>query len=556
MSPPSPTSTPTRNSSHPSSPSPSISLLSGTTITTPKKGSQQSTLINLYLHLFPPTDPISPPETMELPEGLNDRDPPSTLSLSLPSLAPPPVVHSLDCDSDSLKGKLYITAKGVGFYANMFGINRKWEAHYLSGLGYDSPSPSSPSGRSSPSGSSPSGSSPSHPIYRILSFALTSSDSITLTLYAPNSSPQTTTKSLKVKQPAVYGIWDLLINHAVKAIIRNTHGLGELHSEGGSSTEVRDSINKGGSAAANIAKSIEEGEEAPEPKGMRSRGTSEGEIAVDSSPELFECGPTTISPVRDLKWNLWGPAGLPLSMTLDDFISTFLSNDATEGVGKYHSEECSDEVHMVSPWIRVPGSPSGHYSRAIDFTTKVVGSPIGPDKTKATKTQTLEWGTNGFVMTTVTDLKDIPSADAFVVRDVVSILKDGEEGEGIRVHCSYQVDFLKSSFWKSIIESKTKNETKTWVTKYYKWAEGLKGKGKGRSLSASNAAAEEPEDRQTHKTEPTKYLVIGMCASQALLFLFVIYLIVKQNKTNAMIHDLQLSLTSLEAAMDTCSPPP
>jgi hypothetical protein len=119
-------------------------------------------------------------------------------------------------------------------------------------------------------------------------------------------------------------------------------------------------------------------------------------------------------------------------MTLDDFISTFLSNDATEGVGKYHSEECSDEVHMVSPWIRVPGSPSGHYSRAIDFTTKVVGSPIGPDKTKATKTQTLEWGTNGFVMTTVTDLKDIPSADAFVVRDVVSILNDGEEGEGIR----------------------------------------------------------------------------------------------------------------------------
>ena len=97
-----------------------------------------------------------------------------------------------------------------------------------------------------------------------------------------------------------------------------------------------------------------------------------------------------------------------------------------------------------------------------------------------------------------------------------------------RVHCSYQVDFLKSSFWKSIIESKTKNETKTWVTKYYKWAEGLKGKGKGRSLSASNAAAEEPEDRQTHKTEPPKYLVIGMCASQALLFLFVIYLIVKQ----------------------------
>ena len=348
MSPPSPTSTPTRNSSHPSSPSPSISLLSGTTISTPKKGSQQSTLINLYLHLFPPTDPISPPETMELPEGLNDRDPPSTLSLSLPSLAPPPVVHSLDCDSDSLKGKLYITAKGVGFYANMFGINRKWEAHYLSGLGYDSPSPSSPSGRSSPSGSSPSGSSPSHPIYRILSFALTSSDSITLTLYAPNSSPQMTMKSLKVKQPAVYGIWDLLINHAVKAIIRNTHGLGELHSvdnrlvyftttssppsssppsplsppstswcaryralnlyyfldrpsslsslltvplqEGGSSTEVRDSINKGGSAAANIAKSIEEGEEAPEPKGMRSRGTSEGEVR---RTKHFKCSSQT-----------------------------------------------------------------------------------------------------------------------------------------------------------------------------------------------------------------------------------------------------------------------
>jgi hypothetical protein len=217
-----------------------------------------------------------------------------------------------------------------------------------------------------------------------------------------------------------------------------------------------------------------------------------------------------------------------MSLTLEDFMATFLCNEAVEGVGKYHSENCADEVHNVSPWRRVPGSPAGRYSRAVDFTTKVVGSPIGPDKTAATKTQTMDWGTNGFVITTITDLKDIPSADAFVVRDVVSVLRAGEED--IRIHCSYQVDFLKSSFWKSIIESKTKNETKTWVTTYYKWAEGLKGKGGGGgSTTADNGVAvEEQEGPEKPALAASNSLLLAISALQGLVILVLIYLHVKQ----------------------------
>ena len=154
-------------------------------------------------------------------------------------------------------------------------------------------------------------------------------------------------------------------------------------------------------------------------------------------------------------------------------LSMYLGESSEKGLDHYH-HTLGDKSAVLSPWT---GS-SGTYTRSLNFVAKIVDSPVGPPESRASKLQVLKVGKNGWELTTTTKLQDIPSGDAFAVVDVVAMgtAPDSsgsyeEEKSDAYFAGSYEVAFLKSTFWKSIIEHKTQKKTGDWIRTYIEWIE-------------------------------------------------------------------------------------
>ena len=155
-----------------------------------------------------------------------------------------------------------------------------------------------------------------------------------------------------------------------------------------------------------------------------------------------------------------------LSVGLNEFATQFLMRDSsggedTEGLGvpAYHKAIGDTEVE-VEPWENVAGDDAAtatrSYLRTFRFRTPIVGSPIGPSSTRGTKTQCCRvYAKHGLIIDTVTRLEDIPFGDCFQVEDrwVVAPTKDGN---GVTLTSMFRVHWMKGTWLKKTIESKTK----------------------------------------------------------------------------------------------------
>ena len=140
------------------------------------------------------------------------------------------------------------------------------------------------------------------------------------------------------------------------------------------------------------------------------------------------------------------------------------------GLPEFHEIKGDSEV-AVEPWsgnAEAGAEAAGGIVtrlRSFRFRTPIVGSPIGPPSTRATKTQ--RWRCfgplHGSVLDTVTVLEDIPFGDCFevderwVVRPVAmaSDLSGPCDVQGVEYGISFEVRWIKGTMWKRTIEAKT-----------------------------------------------------------------------------------------------------
>jgi hypothetical protein len=170
------------------------------------------------------------------------------------------------------------------------------------------------------------------------------------------------------------------------------------------------------------------------------------------------------------------------------------------GIAEWHTLKGDSEV-VLEDWKEVAevkavaAAGIRSHVRSFRFRTPIVGSPIGPSSTRATKTQCFRrYGSSssntssssggsssgggssgraaGCVMDTVTVLEDIPFGDCFEVEDrwVVTPLQppssngysggsdDGSSSGGVELTIAFEIRWIKGTMWKRAIETKTKTD--------------------------------------------------------------------------------------------------
>jgi hypothetical protein len=220
------------------------------------------------------------------------------------------------------------------------------------------------------------------------------------------------------------------------------------------------------------------------------------------------------------------------SMGLDEFVTAFLmegpagGGDALGlGLPAYHQEIGDTEVE-VNPWDKIEGAGvasaggggsgtgggaagggagSGDdggsggvrgFLRTFRFRTPIVGSPIGPKSTRASKTQCCRvYATHGLVIDTVTRLEDIPFGDCFDVEDRWIVVPSAD-GSSLELTVFFQIHWIKGTWLKKTIESKTKVDVSSFQSNCVaamqahvrRKRQAAAGAGASASASASNQA--------------------------------------------------------------------
>eukprot|EP01038_Epipyxis_sp_PR26KG_P007128 gene7128-9727_t len=148
------------------------------------------------------------------------------------------------------------------------------------------------------------------------------------------------------------------------------------------------------------------------------------------------------------------PTNIPYLLT------TFIEDNAPHGF-KVYQESKNDTNVEESPWSTSEKS----LARDVKF-VKYVGLP-GCSTTRGVKVQRLnKFGQQGFILYSSTRLADVPSADTFTV-DEVYVFEAIPNEKKVKVELSCQVNFVKSTFMKSMIESSATAETKKWLVNYF-----------------------------------------------------------------------------------------
>ena len=161
--------------------------------------------------------------------------------------------------------------------------------------------------------------------------------------------------------------------------------------------------------------------------------------------------------------------------------------------------------------------------RTLSF-THPVNAPIGPPTTRAHKRQRLmRFGEAGFVIDTSTELCDVPNGDCFTVEDRFMFISDGEDAKTCTQYISNEVKFVKSTMWKRIIESRTKDEFKAWIDGYMsecvKVLKGDKTGGDDEQIEATAGDTASKENGVPVSSAPLNITTL-VCLLVCLLFLF------------------------------------
>jgi len=148
---------------------------------------------------------------------------------------------------------------------------------------------------------------------------------------------------------------------------------------------------------------------------------------------------------------------LDLSCSLDQFVEQFFANEAPYSLPKY-LESRGDSSLKASEWNPATSNSlqsKSEQKRVINY-FHPVNAPLAPPKAGARKEQTLKrFGNVGLCLETRTIVDDVPMADCFYVQDRICVQ---QEENGVVVNMEFEITFIKSTMFKSIISKTTQSE--------------------------------------------------------------------------------------------------
>lgn len=170
------------------------------------------------------------------------------------------------------------------------------------------------------------------------------------------------------------------------------------------------------------------------------------------------------APVRDRELTLAGG-------NIDAFVRAFLADDAGHSWSRYMAEIVGDRDVAATEWVAATCDDDdgvcavrGH-TRTIRY-IHPVNAPMAPPTARARKEQTLwQFGTErGLVVETKTFVEGVPKTDCFYVRDVLRVHPDPTHKDRLVVNLRFEIVFIKSTFFRSVISKTTAREFTTFMT--------------------------------------------------------------------------------------------
>lgn len=148
-----------------------------------------------------------------------------------------------------------------------------------------------------------------------------------------------------------------------------------------------------------------------------------------------------------------------LPISLDIFERMFVIDKATLSVEDFHKKSMDKNIQSTK-WLPSPSSKQTS-TREITFVRPLRGMT----STRAIKNQKYtRLGKNGCVIFSSTKLKDVTGAETFTVDEIMTVRSIGVDSVSLQI--SWELHWLRESFFKSLIESNTNNEMQKWHDAY------------------------------------------------------------------------------------------
>mmetsp|Transcript_29711 Transcript_29711/g.45958 ORF Transcript_29711/g.45958 Transcript_29711/m.45958 type:complete len:633 (-) Transcript_29711:152-2050(-) len=200
------------------------------------------------------------------------------------------------------------------------------------------------------------------------------------------------------------------------------------------------------------------------PKEQKASDSVIGQEA-DTDIDIRESWDSFCSEKKGNKFNGLGLESIPLPVSVDDFYKQVLDDNADHSIDKFMRDIGELEVVSTSwqPSVPTPNAPA---NRGIKY-IHPINAPMAPPTAAARKEQVLQkFGNVGLCLETSTFVENVPMADCFVVRDRLWVNENSEDG-GCIVSITFQIDFIKGTMFRRIIENTTRGEYQKYWTQFW-----------------------------------------------------------------------------------------
>jgi VAD1 Analog of StAR-related lipid transfer domain len=162
--------------------------------------------------------------------------------------------------------------------------------------------------------------------------------------------------------------------------------------------------------------------------------------------------------------------------TLDEIFNKFLQNDAECSLARF-LESRGDSNLRESRWEAPEPKSSGEYTRVVRY-THPVNAPLAPPMANARKEQRYRRYANlGLCLWTKTIVDDVPMTDCFFVAD--RLLFKVLDQDRVSVRMEFEITFVKSTMFKSIISRTTSSEVTSGLQSHADFMSAALGDNKG-----------------------------------------------------------------------------
>ena len=189
-----------------------------------------------------------------------------------------------------------------------------------------------------------------------------------------------------------------------------------------------------------------------------------------------------------------------LPCSLNEFYEKFVTDDCPHSFGSFQTSALGDFELEVDKWGKDNGVATSSRTRTITF-RHPLKHKLGPKDASMEKRQHLHFIPDyGIVLKSCTYGKGFPAADAFHVEDMWIIApcnanKPGHQDGGVTMSVLFQIHYSKSTMFKKMIDSSTKQEYTLMYNKYTEMvASALRGETK-----PSDVLSVKPEEEKPNK---------------------------------------------------------